>query len=91
MRKESFLYAPSGQGELDCMANSVGCLALWISCVRSRGSLALAYTFLYFHLPLPFTAFSLSAIAITFWYGGTKPGILAVLLSLLARNHLLRI
>jgi len=39
--------------------------------------------------PLPsassFAAFALSAIAITFWYAGTKPGIVAVLLSSLIR------
>jgi hypothetical protein len=45
-------------------------------------ALGLAYAFLYFHLPQPFTAFALSAIALTFWYGGTKPGILAALLAL---------
>jgi PAS domain S-box-containing protein len=41
----------------------------------------LAQTFLYYGLPQPFTAFALSAIASTFWYGGTKPGILAALIS----------
>ncbi len=51
----------------------------------------LAHTFLYFHLPQAFSALALSAIVITFWYGGTKPGILAALLSLLARVHLLEV
>src|ERR1700739_2438832 len=41
-----------------------------------------------FNLPHPFAAFALSAIAITFWYGGTKPGIVAVLLSLLIRGFI---
>src|ERR1700723_2364654 len=41
-----------------------------------------------FNLPHPFAAFALSAIAITFWYGGTKPGILAVLLSSLIRGFI---
>jgi transcriptional regulator with GAF, ATPase, and Fis domain len=50
-------------------------------------ALGLAKAFLYFHLPQPFTAFALSAIAITFWYGGTVPGILAALLSSLARGY----
>jgi PAS domain S-box-containing protein len=50
-------------------------------------ALGLAHTFLYFHLPQPFTAFALSAIAITFWYGGTKPGILAALFSSLVRSY----
>jgi C4-dicarboxylate-specific signal transduction histidine kinase len=46
----------------------------------------LAHAFLYFHLPQPFTAFALSAIAITFWYAGIAAGIVAVLLSLLIRT-----
>src|SRR5271169_1496499 len=37
--------------------------------------------------PAIFTAFALSATAITFWYGGTKPGILAALISWLVRDH----
>jgi PAS domain S-box-containing protein len=48
----------------------------------------LARTFLHFHLPVAFTAFALSAIAITFWYGGTRPGIVATVLSALVRSYL---
>jgi PAS domain S-box-containing protein len=48
----------------------------------------LAQAFLYFHLPLAFSAFALSAIAITFWYGGTKPGILAAVLSAIVRSFI---
>jgi len=48
---------------------------------------ALAHTFLYFHLPQPLTLFALSAIAITFRYAGTMPGILAALLSALLRGY----
>jgi C4-dicarboxylate-specific signal transduction histidine kinase len=44
--------------------------------------------FLHFHLPLPFSAFALSAIAVTFWYGGTTPGILAAVLSALVRGYI---
>ena len=47
----------------------------------------LAQVFLYFHLPLAFNAFALCAIATTFWYGGTKPGILAAVLSALVRSY----
>jgi PAS domain S-box-containing protein len=47
----------------------------------------LARAFLHFDLPQPFTAFALSAIAVTFWYAGTKPGILAALLSILVRGY----
>src|SRR5438270_1854775 len=45
----------------------------------------LARIFLYFHLPQPFAAFALSAIAITFWYGGTKAGIVATVLASIVR------
>ncbi|HXJ14943.1 MAG TPA: sigma 54-interacting transcriptional regulator, partial [Candidatus Limnocylindrales bacterium] len=41
-----------------------------------------------FHLPHTFAALALSAIAITFWYGGSKPGIAAVVLAILIRNYL---
>ena len=47
-----------------------------------------ARLFLYFHLPQPFTSFAMSAIAITFWYGGAAPGILAAVLSIFIRNYL---
>src|SRR6266850_1946075 len=50
-------------------------------------ALVLAQAFLYYGLPQPFTAFALSAIAGTFWYGGTKPGILAALISWLVRDY----
>jgi PAS domain S-box-containing protein len=48
-------------------------------------AMGLARLFLYFHLPQPFTAFALSAIAITFWYGGNKPGIVAAILASVIR------
>src|SRR5437016_14479187 len=51
-------------------------------------ALGLARIFLHFHLPQPFAAFALSAIAITFWYGGTKAGILAALLASILRFSL---
>ena len=41
----------------------------------------LAHAFVYFELPLPFAALALCAIAVTFWYGGNKPGVLAAILS----------
>jgi PAS domain-containing protein len=40
-----------------------------------------------FHLPQPFGAFALSAIALTFWYAGTGPGILSAVLSSLIRDY----
>src|SRR6201993_4674665 len=52
------------------------------------GALLLDRLFNHFNLPHPFAAFALSAIAITFWYAGTKPGIVAVLLSSLIRDFI---
>ena len=45
-----------------------------------------ARAFLYFHLPLAIMSFSFCAIAITFWYGGIGPGILALILAVLIRT-----
>ncbi len=64
-----------------------GVLRYGLALVSVGAALGLAHGFLYFHLPQPFTAFALSAIAITFWYGGIMPGILAALLSLLVRSY----
>src|SRR5438270_13163123 len=50
-------------------------------------ALGVADIFLYFHVPQPFTAFALSAIAISFWYGGNKPGILAAVLASFVRYY----
>jgi PAS domain S-box-containing protein len=47
----------------------------------------LAYVFLSFHLPQTFVAFALSAIAITFWLGGTKAGVLAAVLASVVRAY----
>jgi formate hydrogenlyase transcriptional activator len=47
---------------------------------------AAAQAFLYLHLPLAIMSFSFCAIAITFWYGGVAPGILAVVLVVLIRT-----
>ena len=58
-----------------------------IAVVSIGAALGVAQAFLYFHLPQPFTAFALSAIAITYWYGGTMPGIFAALLSLIVRGY----
>ncbi len=50
-------------------------------------ALGLARMFLHFHLPQTFIAFALSAIAVTFWYGGAKPGILAAVLASIVRIY----
>jgi PAS domain S-box-containing protein len=56
--------------------------------VSVAAATGLAQVFLYFRLPLAFNALALSAIAIAFWYGGTKPGILAAVLSALVRSYI---
>src|SRR5258708_3762574 len=56
--------------------------------VSVTSALLLELLFHHFNLPHPFAAFALSAIAITFWYAGTKPGIVAVLLSSLIRGFI---
>jgi PAS domain S-box-containing protein len=48
----------------------------------------LARTFTLYHLPQPFTAFAFSAIALTFRYGGAKPGILTTLIAWFVRDQL---
>src|SRR4029077_17754928 len=58
-----------------------------LALVSVAAALGMAQTFLRFHFPQPFTAFALSAIAITFWYGGTGPGILAAVLASLVRSY----
>jgi C4-dicarboxylate-specific signal transduction histidine kinase len=58
-----------------------------LALISVAAALGLAQTFLHFHLPQPFTAFALSAIAVTFWYGGTGPGILAAVLASLVRTY----
>src|SRR4029077_3806396 len=59
-----------------------------LSLVSVAAAFGLARMFLYFHLPQPFTSFAMSAIAITFWYGGAAPGIAAAVLSIFIRNYL---
>jgi PAS domain S-box-containing protein len=63
-------------------------VAYGLAVVSVAVAAALTQAFLYFHLPLAFNAFALSAIAITFWYGGARPGILAAVLSALVRSYL---
>jgi transcriptional regulator with GAF, ATPase, and Fis domain len=50
-------------------------------------ALGTALSLRHYDLPSPFTSFSFAAIAVTFWYAGTGPGLLALLLSFLARRH----
>ena len=59
-----------------------------LAMVSVAAAAGLTRLFLYFHLPLAFNAFALTAIAVTFWFGGTKPGILAAVLSALVRSYI---
>src|SRR6202035_2752262 len=49
---------------------------------------AVALLLRYENLPHPFISFSFAAIAITFWYAGTGPGLVAIVLSYLALSDL---
>jgi hypothetical protein len=59
-----------------------------LALVSVAAALGLDHAFLHFHLPHPFTAFAPAAIAITFWYDGITPGILAAVLLSLVRTYL---
>ena len=63
-------------------------LGYGLAFVSVTGALLLELLFHYLNVPHPFAAFALSAIAITFWYGGTRPGILSVLLAMMIRGYL---
>src|SRR4029077_14677309 len=47
-----------------------------------------ARTFLDLHLPLAIMSFSFCDIAITFWYAGIGPGVLALVLAVIIRTFL---
>ena len=49
--------------------------------VSVTAALVAAALLRHYHLPHPFTSFSFAAIAITFWFAGTGPGLLALVLS----------
>jgi PAS domain S-box-containing protein len=59
-----------------------------LAVISVAAALGLSLVFTHFHLPQPFGAFALSAIAITFWYAGTTPGVLAAVLSSIVRDYL---
>lgn len=66
--------------------STVGRYALALVSVSAALCISVAFT--YFHLPQTFGLFAVSAIAITFWYAGTAPGVLAAVLSSLVRDYL---
>jgi PAS domain S-box-containing protein len=59
-----------------------------LAVVSVAAALGLSLVFTYFHLPQTFGAFALSSIAITFWYAGIAPGVLAAVLSSIVRDSL---
>jgi PAS domain S-box-containing protein len=59
-----------------------------LAVVSVGAALGISLTFTHFHLPQPFGTFALSAIALTFWYAGTAPGVLAAVLSSIVRDYL---
>ena len=56
--------------------------------IAIAAALVLTRTFLYFHWGQSFAVFAYCAIALTFWYGGIGPGILASLLAAIVRTYL---
>ncbi len=52
------------------------------------GALGLASLLRHDNLPHPFVSFSFAAIAITFWFAGSGPGLLALLVSYVTLSHI---
>jgi PAS domain S-box-containing protein len=77
-------------GKMKWTAGVAGSLTLryGIALATVAVALGLATVFTHFHLPQTFGVIALSAIAVTFWYAGTGPGILAALLSSVVRDFL---
>jgi signal transduction histidine kinase len=59
-----------------------------LAIVSVSAALCISLAFTHFHLPQSFGLFAVSAIAITFWYAGTGPGVLAAVLSSVVRDYL---
>jgi signal transduction histidine kinase len=59
-----------------------------LSILSVSAALGISHVLTHFHLPQSFGLFAASAIAITFWYAGTAPGVLAAVLSSLIRDYL---
>ena len=58
-----------------------------IAIVAVATAFSLTCALLHFHLPQTFGTFAVSAIAVTFWYVGTGPGLLAMVLSSFLRGY----
>ena len=59
-----------------------------LAIVSVSAALGISLAFTHFHLAQTFGLFAASAIAITFWYAGIAPGVLAAVLSALIRDYL---
>ena len=59
-----------------------------LAVVSVSAALCISLVLIRFHVPQTFGLFAASAIAITFWYAGTSPGVLAAVLSSLVRDYL---
>ena len=67
-------------------AISNGVLGYGLAVVSLAVAFMAARTLLYFHLPLAIMSFSFCAIAVSFGYGGVRPGILALVLAIVIRT-----
>lgn len=65
-----------------------GALRFGLALVSVAAALGLSLVFTVLRLPQTFGAFAISAIAITFWYAGTAPGVLAAVLASIVRDYL---
>lgn len=65
-----------------------GAFRYGLALISVAGALGLSSAFIHFHVPQTFGVFALSAIALTFWYAGTAPGIFAAVLSSIVRDYL---
>src|SRR2546425_6533596 len=66
---------------------SVAVLRYGAAAISVAVALGMALILRHYALPHPFTSFSFMAVAITSWYAGTGPGLLALVLSYLAMSH----
>ena len=73
--------------KLNAPPNLAFLLRYGLAAVSVGIALTSALTMRHYLLPHPFTSFSMAAIAITFWYAGTGPGLVALLLSFLAMER----
>jgi transcriptional regulator with GAF, ATPase, and Fis domain len=69
----AFIFAPRRTGAI---VQRYGAAVVLVAMAAAAALLLRHY-----NLPHPFTSFSFAVIAVTFWYGGTGPGLLAIALS----------